>query len=206
MQSFKPLAHDVRHAVFNDRKLVTEMLGMAFQDDPVMSYIFPDPIERRLRLPSFFAVIFKGDEAAGACYMTSAGEAATLWRAPGHSQLSLREKIWQSVPWLQAAGFALGRALTVSAASDANHPKEPHWYLHIAGCSPAWQGKGFGSAAIKKGLERADAEGFPCHLETANEANLIIYQALGFRVTHQWYIPNGPANWSMFRAAQNASL
>jgi ribosomal protein S18 acetylase RimI-like enzyme len=194
-----------RQAAPSDRMQVTLMLAEAFQNDPVMAYIFPDPVERQRRLPRFFTVIFDGDVPHGAGYVTHGGEAATLWRAPGHGHLSLREKILQAVPWVRASGFALGRALKVSAASDANHPQEPHWYLHIAGCSPAAQGHGFGGMAIKAGIARADAEGFPCYLETSNEANVPLYEKLGFQVTHDWKVPDGPVNWSMFRAAVSSA-
>jgi ribosomal protein S18 acetylase RimI-like enzyme len=178
------------------------MLGAAFQDDPVMSFIFPDAADRRARLPRLFAIAFDLDGATGARFMTKGGEAASLWRAPGHSRLSLREKIVLSVPWLAAVAFALGRALAVSAASDANHPPEPHWYLDIIGCTPEFQGQGFGQAAIRAGLARADADGVASYLETANEANLDLYSTLGFVVTHRWRVPDGPVHWSMLRKAK----
>ena len=175
------------------------MLAAAFQDDPVMSFIFPDPADRRIRMPRFFAIIYDGDGAHGARYMTQGWEAATLWRAPGQGRLGLVEKLRHGLPWLHAAGFNLPRALAVSAASDANHPKEPHWYLHIVGCNPAHQGRGFGRAAIQPGLTRADSDGVASYLETANERNLALYRSLGFEVTHDWRVPSGPLHWSMLR-------
>ncbi len=189
----------VRSANPNDRSEVNKMLARAFHNDPVMVYIFPNEKVRRSRLPRFFSVIFDGDGSCGERFVTDNNEAATLWRRPGYGHLSLREKVQQALPWLRAAGPALGRALTVSAASDANHPTEPHWYLHIAGCSPDHQGQGYGTAAIKAGLARADADGIPSYLETANEANLPLYKALGFSVTHRWHVPDGPEHWSMLR-------
>lgn len=191
----------VRSTTSSDRNAVNQMLAVAFQDDPVMAFIFPDPDVRRAKLPRFFSVIYDGDGASGARFVTDGCEAATLWRSPGCGHLSLTEKIAQSLPWLRAAGFALGRALTVSAASDANHPVEPHWYLHIAGCAPNHQGRGYGSAAIRAGLARADADCLPSYLETAKEANIGFYQGLGFHVTHSWHVPRGPQNWSMLRPA-----
>jgi GNAT superfamily N-acetyltransferase len=194
-----PFPRIVRLAGPNDRSAVNTMLARAFHDDPVMTYIFPDANVRKLRLPRFFSVIFDGDGNCGERFVTGNNEAATLWRRPGHGHLSLREKLQQAFPWVRAAGTALGRALSVSAASDANHPSEPHWYLHIAGCSPDHQGQGFGTAAIKAGLAKADADGLPSYLETANAANLGLYEALGFGVTHRWRVPGGPEHWSMLR-------
>ena len=36
------------------------MLADAFQDDPVMTFIFPDPADRRKRLPRLFAILCVG--------------------------------------------------------------------------------------------------------------------------------------------------
>lgn len=188
----------------SDRKPVVATLAAAFQDDPVMRFIFPDPDDRRMRLPRLMAILYDGDGVHGARTMTANGEAATLWRAPGQGRLGLVEKLRHGLPWLAAAGLSLPRALTVSAASDANHPAEPHWYLHIVGCAPAAQGRGFGTAAIRPGLARADADGVASYLETANETNIGLYQRLGFVVTHRWRVPDGPSHWSMLRAPQRS--
>jgi ribosomal protein S18 acetylase RimI-like enzyme len=192
---------NIRETTQADRKHISKMLAAAFHDDPVLAYIYPDAAVRKARLPKFFDIIYNGDLSNGVGYMTLGGEAATLWRAPGHGHLSLREKVVEALPWARAAGFALGRALKASAASDANHPTVPHWYLHFAGCSPEEQGRGFGGMAIKAGLARADAEGYPCYLETAKETNLPLYEKLGFKVTHEWQVIGGPVNWSMYRTA-----
>ena len=160
----------VREASHADLPGITRMLADAFQDDPVMSFIFPDPEVRRARLPSFFGMIYKADRAKGSCFMTANGEAATTWRAPGHGHLSLLEMLQQAWPWVEATRTSLGRALVYSGASDVNHPKAPHWYLHVAGCLPAAQGRGFGGAAIRAGLARADSDGISAYLETSNEA------------------------------------
>lgn len=191
----------VRSATHSDRDGVTRMLAEAFQDDPVMGFIFPDEATRRARLPRFFGLLYDGDGQHGARFVTEGQEAATLWRRPGCAHISLREKIVQAVPWLLVAGGALGRTMAVGTASEARHPAEPHWYLHVAGCSPTQQGKGFGTAAIRAGLARARADSVPAYLETANEDNFAFYQALGFRVTGAWRIPDGPPMWSMLAAS-----
>lgn len=192
-------AAEVRIPRRSDRGPVIATLAAAFADDPVMRFIFPDDADRRARLPRLLAILYDGDGAHGARFMTARCEAATLWRSPGQGRLGILEKLRHGPPWLHAAGFALPRALAVSAASDANHPEEPHWYLHIAGCLPADQGRGFGRAAIAPGLARADAENVASYLETANETNIGFYERLGFEVTHDWLVPNGPRHWSMLR-------
>jgi GNAT superfamily N-acetyltransferase len=192
----------VREGNLKDLPRLATMLAAAFQDDPVMSFIFPDPEIRRLRLPGFFSVIYKSDCEKGLAYIAANGEAATIWRAPGYGCISFGEMLRYAWPWLSASRTALARALIYDAASDAQHPKEPHWYLHIAGCLPAVQGKGFGGTAIRAGLARCDAEGIPAYLETATESNLALYQALGFVVSHEWTVSKKLRCWSMFRKAE----
>lgn len=189
----------VRAATADDRCIVLSTLGAAFQNDPVASFIFPDASVRRIRLPRLFAIHYDLQEKTDARYVTSAGEAVALWRAPSHRSVSLWEKVSLSVPWLAAVGSAFGRALAVSAASDANRPTKPHWYLDIIGCAPSMQGVGFGGAVMRAGLARADGDGLPSYVETANETNLGFYRAYGFVVTHRWRVPDGPTHWAMLR-------
>jgi len=93
----------------------------------------------------------------------------------------------------------MGRALTVGTAIDAHMPAQPFWYLHVLGCDPDEQGRGFGAAMVRAGLSRA-AGRLPCYLETATERNLGFYAALGFRVTGEWQAArSGPRFWSMLR-------
>ena len=80
-------------------------------------------------------------------------------------------------------------------------PQGDFWYLHIAGCDPAAQGRGFGRRALVAGLERA-AGRTPCYLETATERNLGFYASVGFAVTDEWRVGrDGPRFWSMLRPA-----
>jgi ribosomal protein S18 acetylase RimI-like enzyme len=190
-----------RRASASDRTAIALALAAAHENDPVMKFIFPNFDVRIRRLPRFYEVLFDCDMAAGACYVTNSGEAATLWRAPGAERLSFREKAQQSLSWLDACGTALGRTLAVSVQSDANHPGEPHWHLQVAGCAPVMQGKGFGTAAIRAGIAQADRDQIPCYLDTT-AGNIGFYQRLGFSVIKSWKISGGgPENWSMIRAA-----
>jgi ribosomal protein S18 acetylase RimI-like enzyme len=57
-----------------------------------------------------------------------------------------------------------------------------HWYVMVVGVIPARQEQGFGRALLRPVLDRADAEGLPCYLETAQPENVPFYQKLGFGV------------------------
>ncbi len=164
-----------------------------------MAWIFPDPADRRLRLPRLFGILFDSD-AAGMRLLTAGGEAATLWRRPGRVHTSRLEMLRRAIPLVWAMGPNRARAMRVGNAMAAHTPSGAFWYLHFAGCDPADQGKGLGAAAVRGGLERA-AGRLPVYLETATERNLGFYQGLGFAVTSEWRVPGGgPCFWSMLRA------
>lgn len=175
------------------------MLSRAFADDPAMRFLFPDPVQRARRMPRLFGLLFDSDEAAGMRLVTAGGEAATLWRGPGRVHTTRGEMWRQALPMLVALGAALPRALALSDAIGAHMPAGDFWYLHVAGCDPVRQGRGWGAASVNAGLARC-ASRLPCYLETASEVNLGFYCGLGFAVTGEWCVPRGgPRFWSMLR-------
>lgn len=187
-----------------DRAPVAAMLARAFAEDPATCFIFPDPVVRARRLPRLFALLFDGDESAGMRLVTAGGAAATLWRGPGRSRTSRLELIRSAWPVLRTMGLGgtLARALAVSDAIDAHHPAGDYWYLHIAGCDPAMQGRGLGRAAVQAGIDRVAGGGLPICLETPLEKNIGFYLGLGFELTGEWQVPKGgPRFWSMMRSA-----
>lgn len=191
----------IRVADPTDRAAIAAMLARAFAEDPATSFIFPDPAERARRLPRMFALLFDED-AHGMRLMTESGEAATLWRAPGRNRTSWLDLLLHALPLVTLFGTALGRALAVSNAIDAHFPSGEYWYLHIAGCDPASQGRGLGGATIRSGLERVAGNGLPAYLETPSEKYIGFYRGLGFQVTGEWAVPKGgPRFWSMMRPA-----
>ncbi|PKB19196.1 ribosomal protein S18 acetylase RimI-like enzyme [Novosphingobium kunmingense] len=174
-------------------------LARAFADDPAMRWIMPDAAERHRRLPPLFRTLVADELASGWALASPKCEAVTLWRGS--------EKVHES-PWRMIAGLPtflriLGRnvlrGMAVGNAIEAHHPKGLQYhYLHFAGVDPAFQGRGWGGAAIRAGQDRARAAGLPVYLETATPENVGLYQALGFRVTGEWTVPRGgPHFWSM---------
>jgi ribosomal protein S18 acetylase RimI-like enzyme len=166
-----------------------------------MSFIVPDAADRARRLPGFFRLLLTSDQNAGLHVITTGGEAATLWRAPGRTRIGKLEMLRHAIPMLRTFGTALPRALSVGNAIEAHYPARDFWYLHIAGCDPDAQGQGFGGAAIRAGLARTG--GLPAYLETATESNVGLYQRLGFAVIGEWHVPRGgPRFWSMWREGE----
>jgi len=182
-----------------DNLEIAETLARAFQTETGWSYVIPDPKLRAARLAAAFHLFLQDEHRKGAVFGTDGIEAVTLWRGPGNAHDSLWDRVRLIVPFIQRLRFSIFRGLEVADLIEKHLPKEPVWYLHYAGCDPAHQGKGFGGAAIRAGLERADEDGLPAYLETADEGNVALYQSFGFQVKHMWQVPEGPQFWGMQR-------
>lgn len=185
-----------------DRQAANATLADAFAHEPAFSFILPAEDARRRALRRAFGIVFDEDTRAGAVFMTEGAEAVTAWRSPAHMREGRWEALRTRLPYLLAFGTAIGRAALVAASIKAHLPPEPCWYLHYAGSHSQHRGQGFGGAAIRAGLERADAERARAWLETADPDNLAIYRSLGFEVVHSWQVPEGPRFWGMMRAAR----
>lgn len=193
-------AFSCREATRADKAAAVATLAEAFQHEPAFSFILPDPAARSRALQRLFRIVFDEDIRAGALVMTAQAEAVTAWRSPAHMHEGRWEAIRTRLPYLIAFGPAIGRAALVAGLIKDHLPAEGCWYLHYAACHSASRGKGFGGAAIRAGLARADADRAKCWLETADAANVPIYRALGFEIACTWHVPGGPQFWGMMRA------
>jgi GNAT superfamily N-acetyltransferase len=196
---------DLRPAQKSDLPELTRTLGLAFHQDPVMTWLFPDEAVRRKRLPRLFDTLTRYHHlAGGGCEVASADStmvAAALWDPPGSWRYTQAEQ-WRAVPGLiRALGPGFFRSFTVNNEMERLHPEEPHWYLAIIGSAPGVRGGGFGHALMRSRLERVDAEHAPAYLESSNADNVPYYSRFGFEVTGEITLPNGgPSLWPMWRA------
>jgi ribosomal protein S18 acetylase RimI-like enzyme len=187
--------------------VVAEILGDAFRDDPVMSWLIPNDRRRHAGMPVYFRAVAKHVYLPHhLVYLTTDASGAALWLPAGVSA--------DSAPMLPALGLAwrlfwatgvggLRRANTLLTAFHANHPAEPHYYLHAVGVRHGQQGRGIGSALIRHVTELCDRERRLAYLENSNERNLPLYERHGFRVLREWRTPGGePPIWFMAREFQ----
>jgi ribosomal protein S18 acetylase RimI-like enzyme len=164
-----------------------QSLALAFQDDPLQAYVFPDPAERAKRSPAHFAPLLR--------YGLLFGEILTTQGRPLGAAVWLPPETWQVTPErASAAGFddlpnilgeeAAERFFSVLGAIDPYHHKDvppEHWYVMVVGVSPEARGQGLGRALLEPIMNRADATGLPCYLETAQPDNVAFYEYLGFK-------------------------
>jgi GNAT superfamily N-acetyltransferase len=196
-----PAAPNVRQATPSDVAPLSAALARSFEDDPVLSWIFP--ADRHVdRLRRYFAMyLAKVSLRHGITYTTDDRAGGAIWLPPGHWELST----WDMVRTLPSSVAALGRKLPFALRTlvhvERRHPKAPHYYLATLGTDPPHQGKGVGGALLQPMLDRCDTEGLPAYLESSKERNIPFYARHGFTVTDELDLPGGgPRIWLMWRA------
>jgi len=197
-----PTGSSVRKATLADAPRLAQAWASAFQDDPVIAWIFPDQQRRRRVLPAFMEfrlrkLAFPHDQV----WMTASGAAAAVWLPPpGRWQLSCSQRLRLLPPLVRFLGLRTASILGGLERMEARHPHDPpHWYLFILGTEQAAQGRGLGSALLDQMLARVDTDGMPVYLESSNERNLAFYGRHGFEMTSEVVIPGGPRIWPMWR-------
>ncbi|MGW0464571.1 GNAT family N-acetyltransferase [Streptomyces sp. NPDC003027] len=203
MQSYTPASSATpwpRAAVAGDAPAVGRAMAAAFDDDPMMRWLFPDEAGRTDGLGRYFATLFARQyQPYGFCEVTGDGAGASFWVPP-----RAREKAVPDQETIGALTDILGpRAARLRAGVElaaAHTPERPHWYLALLGADPTVRGRGHGAALLRSGLTQADAEGAPAYLESSKEANLAFYAHFGFTETGRVQLPDGgPTLWQMWR-------
>lgn len=197
-------SHSPRVAGPEDEELVAGIAARGFQDDPVMSWVFPETAER----PRLLALAFRGlarRHFAGPGLVHVLDDAcAAFWRPPV-------EPVPEPDPAETAPDHADSPAPPVfspevverfgrlEAAMSAVHPAEPHWYLGVLSTLPERQSQGMGTRALAPVLAVCDTESVPAYLESSNSRNLPFYWRLGFESTGEIRVPGGPVLYPMWR-------
>ncbi len=169
-------------------------LARAFQQDPMMTFLEPDPLKRAQVLPWFLGGVVRYTLAYGEVHATPGGDAVACWLTPANTTVT-PARIFRTGGL--TTPFRLGptafRRLvdlqTYLGEMHARHAPEPHFYLYLLGVDPLSRGRGLGRALLTPMLARADAEGLPCYLETQSPQNVAVYASVGFRVTSEGDVP-----------------
>jgi ribosomal protein S18 acetylase RimI-like enzyme len=192
---------DIRKLGADDVPTIARALARAFDDDPIMNWVFPSDSRRPARLEAAFALylrrVWLPEEE---CYGADRLFGAALWLPPGKWNISLGRQVRLLPSMISVNGRDLPRLLRVLHMMETAHPEEPHYYLAVLGVEPELQGRGFGSALMQPVLARCDRERIPAYLESSKRRNVALYERHGFRVVEEMKLPNdGPPLWRMWR-------
>ena len=171
------------------RARAVEALSRAFRDDPMWSCVLPDADSREEALRPMWNALIGFSLVYGEVYTTPGGEGAVCWIAPGNTNTTLWKLIRTGMglprSMMRLPKDARDRFFGMMRCLDGHHTelmKGAHWYLWALGVNPEAQGRGIGGALLRPTLDRADAEGVPCYLETQSERNVAFYRKREFDI------------------------
>ncbi len=199
----------MRHAGPADAPAVRTLLARAYEADPLLAWLFPDPatrlaataawlapyVERYTTLPGRVLVAEASDGVGEGGAPVPLG--AALWRQP--------DDVFGAMTAIPGPGDVLAALLgpdRAQAVADAMaverdaRPSGPHAVLHFLAVDAARRGTGVGRALVEACVAAAAA---PVLLETTNPDNLAFYARVGFYVVAQVRLGDGPTLWVLTR-------
>ena len=189
-----------RPATDADLDTVVDVLTQAFEHDPVWGgWAFPDRDRAADQRRAFWRYLVRSGLRFPWVRMTSGGEAAALSQPPGERELTPEEEEALE-PFIRGLlGDHADLFLEGVELFEEHLPKEPHFHLDLLGTHPDHRGKGIGMDLVRADLEEVDALHAPAYLESTNPANLVRYEAVGFRKIGAFTLPGGPTVDTMWR-------
>lgn len=180
-----------------------ELLCQAFDLDPWMNFVAKPDKHRRDRIGTWLRRgLVRQTFPFGEVYRTASGSGVALWVPPHRSGRALTAELELRWSLLQVAG--IGRVERVRAAIRqivAAEPPRHHMELRLLAVRPESQRRGVASSLVRPMLDRCDKVGLPVALLCTSEANVPLYEHLGFEVSGELRIPGGPTLWQMLRPA-----
>jgi len=175
-------------------------LVMAFAADPAVRWLYPDAQQYLANFPAFARAFAGKAFECGTVDELEGYSAAALWLPPNvqPNEVAVMDVLQRSV-----SEARLPEVFSVFEQMGAFHPTEPHWYLPMIGVDPSEQGRGCGSAVLRKGLVRCDADGLPAYLEATSLRSLSLYERFGFKAVGRIQTKTSPPIIPMLRQPQN---
>jgi len=165
--------------------------------DPVISWVFPDPDDRRAAQMRLYLPM--AEQAALAGLVQATDTAAAIWidlepGEPPHIEPDPHPALGRNVERLTAVG----------EATAERHPTEvAHRYLAAIGVLPQHHGKGQGAALLHSGLSSSR----PVYLEATTERSRRLYLRHGFiDLGGPIQIDDSPPLWPMWREAVEPTI
>ncbi|WP_198042774.1 MULTISPECIES: GNAT family N-acetyltransferase [Actinoalloteichus] len=176
------------------------ILTEAFMTEETTRWLFPVDADRRECQAHYYLPLAHQAAAEGGLF-TAEDTAAALWLPVAEDGVSAPDFGADELPPPLAAHGE--RLITLLGVLAERHPRGlRHLHLSFMGVLPAAQGRGLGSALLRRGLAEADAAGLGVYLETASAGARALYERHGFQATGEaMRLPDGPEITGMWRPA-----
>jgi GNAT superfamily N-acetyltransferase len=188
----------------DDFDALVETIAVAFHNDPVWSWAFPDAEKRPAQFREWWPLFVRSALPQGFTWMTPKAESVTVWTRRNLPELT--DESLATIPPLldKLLGTRAPTVLEGLLLFDAAHPHdEPHYYLGFVATHDDHRGHGIAEQLLAQNLALIDAEHMPAYLESSNPKNLTRYGRLGFVPREEFALPdNGPPVTTMWRPAR----
>jgi len=195
---------NARVANEGDRAAVAETIAVAFQNDPVWSWAFPDAAQRPAQFRRWWPLFVASALPHGWVWMAEHAATVAVWTPPGVPELTHEAEA--RIPSLldELLGARAPVVLEGLLRFEAVHPRdEPHYYLSFVATHDDHRGHGIGEQLLAQNLALVDAEHMPAYLESSNPSNLARYERIGFRARSDFAVGDGgPVVTTMWRPAR----
>ena len=184
------------------RERIAAIWADAFEQDPLMRWVFPDQSARVASLRRWWEFSLDHMPPGAELHGTRADGCVAYWQPPCEEEAPSTRQDGASgeqsgeyaefvVMMTELLGeLAPSRMEALGQIHQARLP-EPHWYLAVLGTSPGQQSKGLGSKVLAPMLERCDRIGLPAYLESSNPVNVGFYRRHGFKEHDELILGDG---------------
>ena len=186
-----PTIPDLYRLTSKDYSRACEVLGLAFQEDPIWKAILKDDPDK---FSLVFGVPLKYSLKYGVVLASSPNlEGIAAWLPSDYIKSSLFRLLISGALWsAMKLGNKIGKLIQevsdiITKDREANM-EGTYLYLYVIGVAPDHQGTGIGSRLINSMLAHLPPE-IPIYLETETERNVRLYERLGFKVLKKVMIP-----------------
>lgn len=182
-----------RQLTLSDLEAMTQVFAQSFEEDPLVSFILPNPKTRVHTVAKFFRAMgrlaIQNDQAFG---VGDPLQGVAIWNFPNKTLSAKPKDFFAFLPLLFSSyPFGARKARPIFNQIEANHKKyasEPHFYLDNLGVLASARGKGLSSQLIRPFLKMADEQNVIAYTDTVTKSNVPLYEHFGFECVEETFI------------------
>ncbi|MFE4579137.1 GNAT family N-acetyltransferase [Streptomyces chartreusis] len=197
------LEYELDRASNADLMQASALIAESMLENPFNEWLFPEVASRRDRTSSYYNLLLRHHYIPnGICEIIrhqSRVVGISVWHLPAKWKIpeSTSSAILEEVRDLFDSNlFEVGRGIR---EIESKHPQFPHLYAGLTVVAPEMQGTGLGSILYGTLLTYADEHNLPIYLELTRERDQSWIKGLGFEVTGEIDIADGPTLWTCLR-------
>ena len=184
------------------REQIAAIWADAFEQDPLMKWVFPDDAVRVKSLRRWWEFSLDHQPPGSELHGTRIDGCVAYWQPPRSKKDSSTgpeeadrgesegQKAFVAMMTELLGDLAPSRMEALGQMHQARL-SEAHWYLAVLGTSSDQQSKGLGGKVLAPMLERCDRIGELAYLESSNPANVGFYRRHGFESIGEFVLGDG---------------